>query len=75
MKVLHLLYSLGTLNQIKSSQGNNSASRYYTNIDLCILNVFKCNSPNTYWKGLFPYQISLVIYLSEFSQVFLCLLE
>lgn len=54
MKVLYLLYSLGTLNQIKNSQGNNSTSRHYTNIDSFILNVFKCNSPNTYWKGLFP---------------------
>lgn len=40
MKVLHLLYSLGTLNQIKSSQGSNSASRYYTNINPFILNMF-----------------------------------
>lgn len=61
MKVLSLLYSLGTLNQIKSSQGKNNASRYYTDIDPFSLNVFKRNSPTTYWKGLFPYQIFLVM--------------
>lgn len=54
MKVLPLLYSLGTLNQIKSSQGNNSASRYYTDIDPFSLNVFKRNSPTYLLEGTIP---------------------
>lgn len=51
MKVLPLLYSLGTLNQTKSSQGNNNASRYYTDIDPFSLNVFKRNSPTYLLEG------------------------
>lgn len=64
MKVLHLLYFLGTLNQIKSSQGNNNASRYYTNIDPFILNVFKCNSPTSLLEGT----ISIPDFLGYFFQ-------